>query len=152
MTRALTLALALALPLAASVGGQPPPKPPVADPPKPKGSATVQLAVASVIDDKLTYELTVTNTLMENRTEEREQGGRKVFVTVQVPRTVEEKRVYASPLDKVKVTTADGKELAAADLKKRLDGGKPVVLLAGPLPAEWKGLFAADAVFVEPKK
>jgi uncharacterized protein YqgV (UPF0045/DUF77 family) len=142
MTRVLTLTLAALLSAAAFA----------ADPPKPKASATVQLAVASVIDDKLTYELTVMNTLMENKTEERELNGRKVFVTVPVPRKVDEKRVIASPLDQVKATTADGKELAAADLKKRLDGGKPVVLLDGPLPAEWKGLFTSDAVFVEPKK
>jgi len=53
-------------------------------------------------------------------------------------------------LEAVKVTTADGTELTGDDLTKRLAESPAVARSTTALDPEWKKLFAADVLFIEP--
>ncbi len=126
--------------------------PALAEPPKTKTPMAVQFVVATLKDDQFTYEVTQPTTVTEYVSQQQQQGGKQVTVNVPVTKTVDGKRVIARPLSELKATGTTGQEIAPADLKEKLKGGGPVVLLAGPIGEEWRALFKTGTVFVEPKR
>lgn len=126
--------------------------PALAEPPKTKTPMAVQFVVATLKDDHLTYEVPQPATVTEYVSQQQVVNGRPVTVKVPVTKTVDGKKVVARPMSELKATGTTGQEIAPADLREKLKGGGPVVLLAGPIGEEWRALFKTGTVFVEPKR
>lgn len=147
MTRAI---LSTAAALAAGVLATAAPVPKLPPPPAPKTAATVNLCVAKVVDGGQ-LEVSSTQTVQKAITVsvEVERNGQKVteqrveYVTESVPVT------YRMVIANTRCTTADGKEVAADDLAKRLGDGGPVVQVYQAMDPEWKKLFADDVIFLD---
>ena len=118
----------------------------------PTTTHAVQFVVATVKDDKLTYETAQPYTFTEYVDVTRQVNGQTVTEKVPVTKTAERKVTHARPLSELKATGADGKEIPAADLKEKLKAGGPVVLATAPVTDEWRKLFKPDTLFLEPKK
>lgn len=126
--------------------------PALAEPPKTKTPIAVQFVVATLKDDHLTYEVPQPATVTEYVSQPQVVNGKQVTVKVPVTKTVEQKATVARPLSELKATGTNGQEIAPAELREKLKGGGPVVLLAGPIGEEWRMLFKTGTVFVEPKR
>lgn len=146
MTRRLFAAVA-ALSVGVAVAA---PVPKTAPPPAPKTGATVQLATAKVTGEAIVVTHAVNQMVAVPVTETIVQNGQQVTVTKYVTQTVQSQQTYQMTLKGTKASTADGKEIAADDLAKKLGDGAAVVQVPVGFDPEWRKLFADDVVFLEP--
>jgi hypothetical protein len=93
------------------------------------------------------YTLTVQKIV--NVTVNKEVNGKQVPVTEQKVEEAKELMKVRLTAKEYKATTTDGKEIAAADLEKRLKGGAVVALSWGGVPADLRKVFKDDTVFIE---
>lgn len=107
-----------------------------------RGGGQIQMLIARVDGDKLTTSDVRTQTRPVTVTD-KDGGTKSVQVTETVTTTV------GRDLKMLRASGPDGKEISAADLKSKLGDGGPVVLLTGPLDADWRKKFKAGTVFVE---
>ena len=125
---------------------------PKTSPPNPKSAAAATLVVLKGEPGPLAVSMPNIVYVTKTGTRTVEVDGRQQAVqyTYQEPVTV--MTTIAVDTSKGKVTTADGKELSADDLRAKLKAGMPAVLLpAGQaFDPEWRKLFADGVVFVEP--
>lgn len=144
MTRTLMVTL-----LAASVSGAAPvPKGP--PPPNPKTSANLALGTAKMAGNgqiefqsvQMSYRaVPVTETVTVN--------GQQVTVTRTVAQPQATTTTYRLAVAGTKATGADGKEIDADELARRLGDGGAAVRVVGTMDPEWRKLFADDVVFLE---
>lgn len=113
------------------------PVPKAAPAPSPKESATFMLGTATSDGQTVKFSYVATTTTVFNGI-----GARAPIV-----RPAERTTNYQ--LARVKVTTADGKELTGDDLTKVLANPTAAVRSTTPFDAEWRKLFADDVVFIE---
>jgi hypothetical protein len=122
------------------------PVPKAPPPPNPKSPALLSLATAKVngqhlqITDAVQMTTYVQTVKMVNG-----QQVVEATPTIQV-RT----QTYQMALTSTKATTADGKELDADALTKKLGDGGAVVRCLQTIDPEWRKLFADDVIFLEP--
>lgn len=144
----MTRILAAALLCAGVAAAAPVPKAPPA--PAPKASASLTLATAKVSGQMI--QVTSSVTLMEAvvQPEVVNQNGQAVTINKVVTRARQIPQTYQMPLQGIKATTADGKEVGEDELAKKLGDGGPVVQAPANMDPEWKKLFADDVIFLEP--
>ena len=139
--------VAVGLLTAAALAAPVPKGPP---PPAPKSGTTVTLATAKLNGETIQVSQSVSVTEVVMVPEVVQQGGEQVtiykqqFAMRQVPVTTQ------MMVKGTKVTTADGKEVAADDLAKKFGDGAAVVTVQPGFDPEWRKLFADDVLFLEP--
>jgi hypothetical protein len=147
MTRALLVALFAAVVPVVAVAAPVPKGPP---PPNPKTSAAFDLTTGKVVGQVLQVQTTVTTYQVQMVAKNVVVNGQNVVVNEAVTVPVQQPVTRSLPLQGYKATTADGKELDAEALEKKLGDGGPVVQSAVTVDPEWRKVFADDVVFLEP--
>lgn len=141
-----TLAAAALLAASVAVAAPVPKAPP---PPNPKSTANLYLASAKMSGANI--ELTQTQQSARARmvTETVEVNGVPTQVTKQIIEYTPTQVTMQMTTAGMKVTTADGKEVAADDIAKKIGDGAAVVRVIGTLDPEWRKMFADDVLFLE---
>ena len=145
MTRYLLTAAALLAGFAATAA----PVPKLPPPPAPKASANLTLGVGKVAGETVEVNNTVTTYQTQFVARNQVVNGQNVVIQEAVATPIQQSVTYRYAMAGTKATTADGKELDADALAKKLGDGGAVVIASGALDPEWRKLFADDVVFLE---